>query len=93
LNRLLKGTVSENPVHTEGIDSYFYFMKILLDIKDNQGLHLIELLKSIPYVRTTIITDAIAFALKEVREAVIELKEVLDDRKESRNADDFLNEL
>lgn len=68
-------------------------MKILLDIRDNQGLHLTELLKSMPHVRTTTITDAKASALKEVREAVNELKEILDGRKESRNADDFLNEL
>jgi len=68
-------------------------MKILLDIKDTQGLHLLEVLKNLPFVRTTTLTDAKANALKEVREAVEELKLVLTRKKEARNAEDFLNEL
>jgi len=68
-------------------------MKILLDIKDNKGLHLLEILKGMPNVRTHIITDAKAGALEEVREAVEELKKILEGKKEARNAEDFLNEL
>jgi hypothetical protein len=68
-------------------------MKILLDIKDAQGLHLLEVLKGLPYVRATAISDAKAEAMQEVREAVDELKLVLAGKKESRSADDFLNEL
>lgn len=68
-------------------------MKILLDIKDKKGLHLLEILKGMPNVRTQTLTDAKADALEEVREAVEELKMVLEGKKTARNADDFLNEL
>jgi len=68
-------------------------MKILVDIKDAQGLHLLEVLKGMPNVRTRKLTDAKASAMEEVREAVEELKLVLSGKKQARNAEDFLNEL
>jgi len=73
--------------------AYFCFIKILLDIKDNKGLHLLEILKGTPNVRTHILTDAKASALEKVREAVERLKMVLKGKKEVRNAENFLNEL
>lgn len=68
-------------------------MKILVDIKDTQGLHLLEVLKTMPNVRTRKLTDAKACAMEEVREAVEELALVLSGNKQARNAEDFLNEL
>ena len=68
-------------------------MKILVDIKDSKGLHLLEVLKGMPHVRAKAITDPKAAAIEEVREAVEELKMVLSGKKQARSADDFLNEL
>jgi hypothetical protein len=68
-------------------------MKILLDIKDSKALHLLELLKSLPYVKTTALTDTKAEMLAEFREAVEEMKQVLDGQKNARDADEFLREL
>ena len=33
------------------------FMKVILDIKDNKALHLLEVLKSLPYVKITLEED------------------------------------
>jgi hypothetical protein len=68
-------------------------MKVLLEIKDNKALHLLEVLKSLPYVKATTLTDAKAEVLSEFREAVEEMKLILAGQKESRDADEFLSEL
>ncbi len=68
-------------------------MKILLDIKDSQALHLLELLKSLPNVKAVALTDAKAEMLTEFREAVEEMKQVLAGQKNARDADEFLREL
>ncbi len=72
---------------------YICYMKILVDIKDAQGLHLLEILKGMPNVKTRKLTDAKASAMEEVREAVEEMKLVLSGKRQARNAEDFLNEL
>jgi hypothetical protein len=48
-------------------------MKVLLDIKGGKASHLIEVLKSLPYVRTTQLTEEKALLLKEIREAAEEM--------------------
>lgn len=63
-------------------------MKILLDIPDNKSASLIDVLKSISYVKAKPLTDEKAILLEEIREAVIEMKLV-----KACNAEDFLNEL
>lgn len=68
-------------------------MKILLDIKDNKALHLLEVLKSLPYVKTQQLTDSKAQLLSEIREAVEEMKLIKEGKKQARDAKDFLNEL
>ncbi len=68
-------------------------MKVLLDIKDNKALSLLEVLKGLPYVKATTITDNKALLMQEIKEAVEELKLVRAGKKSARNADDFLNEL
>lgn len=68
-------------------------MKVLLDIKDNKALHLLEVLKGLSYVKTEQITDAKAQQMSEIREAVEEMKLIRAGKKEARDAEDFLNEL
>ncbi len=68
-------------------------MKVLLDIKDNKAFHLMEVLKSLPYVKTKQLTDAKAQLMSDIREAVEEMKLIRSGKKEARNAEDFLNEL
>ena len=68
-------------------------MKILLDIKDSKALHLIEVLKSLPYVKTKLLTDAKALLMSEVKDAVEEMKMIRAGKKKDRNAEDFLDEL
>ena len=68
-------------------------MKILLEIPDNKATALLEVLKSISYVKTTPLTESKALLLKEVKEAVEEMKQIRTGKKQGRNAKDFLNEL
>ncbi|WP_439475544.1 hypothetical protein [Algoriphagus formosus] len=68
-------------------------MKVLLDIKDGKALHLLEVLKSLPYVKTKQLTDAKAQLMSEIREAVEEMKQIRAGKKQARDAEDFLNEL
>jgi hypothetical protein len=68
-------------------------MKILLDIPDNKASSLMEVLKSISYVKAKTLTDAKALLMEEVREAVEEMKLIRAGKKKARNAEKFLNEL
>jgi hypothetical protein len=66
-------------------------MKVLLDIKGGKASHLIEVLKSFPYVRTTQLTKEKALLLEEIREAAEEMTLIQEGKKKARNVDDFLN--
>ena len=68
-------------------------MKILLDIPDNKASSLMDVLKSISYVRAKPLTDSKALLMEEIREAVDEMKLIKDGKKKAHNAEDFLNEL
>lgn len=68
-------------------------MKVLLDIKDNKAIHLMEVLKSLPYVKAKQLTETKAQLMSEIREAVEEIKLIKEGKKQARNAEDFLNEL
>ncbi|MDI3322088.1 hypothetical protein [Pinibacter soli] len=68
-------------------------MKVLLDIPDNKAASLMDVLKSISYVKAKPLTDAKALLMGELRDAVEEMKLVRAGKKKARNADDFLNEL
>lgn len=68
-------------------------MKILLDIPDNKASSLMEVLRSISYVKAKTLTDTKAQLLQEIREAVEEMKLIKAGKKKARNAEDFLNEL
>ncbi|HYG15932.1 MAG TPA: hypothetical protein VEC12_09285 [Bacteroidia bacterium] len=68
-------------------------MKILLDVPDNKATSLMDVLKSISYVKAKSITEEKALLLEEIRDAVEEMKLIRAGKKEAKNADDFLNEL
>jgi hypothetical protein len=68
-------------------------MKVLLDIPDHKASSLMDVLKSISYVKAKPLTDAKAQLLEEVREAVEEMKLIRAGKKKVRHAEDFLHEL
>lgn len=68
-------------------------MKVLLDIKDDKALHLMEVLKSLPYVKTKTLSDDKALLIEEIKEAVENLKLVRQGKLKARPAKDLLNEL
>jgi hypothetical protein len=49
-------------------------MKILLDILDNKAASLMDVLKSIPYVKAKRITDEKSRLIQEIKEAVENLR-------------------
>lgn len=68
-------------------------MKILLEIKDNKAQHLLEVLKSIPYVKTTLISDEKALLIQEIKESVAELNLVKKGKLKAKSARELLDEL
>lgn len=68
-------------------------MKVLLDIKDNKALHLLEVLKGLSYVKITTISDEKALLMEEIKDAVQELKLIREGKLKGISAKDLLNEL
>ncbi|MGV3546377.1 MAG: hypothetical protein ACO1N4_04885 [Pedobacter sp.] len=68
-------------------------MKVLLDIKDNKAQSLLEVLRSLPYVKTTTISDEKALLIEEVKEAVKNLALVREGKLKARPAKELLNDL
>ena len=68
-------------------------MKVLLDIPDNKASSLMDVLKSISYIKAKQLTDTKAQLMEEIRDAVEEMKLIRAGKSKVRNAEDFLNEL
>ena len=68
-------------------------MKVLLDIQDDKANKLLKALEALPYVKTEQLTGEKAELLTEIKEAVEELKLVLEGKKVAKDAEQFLNEL
>ena len=68
-------------------------MKVLLDIKDNKADFVMELLRSLSFVKVRKLTDEKAQLIDELKEAVEEMKLIRSGKKKARNAEDFINEL
>jgi hypothetical protein len=68
-------------------------MKVLLDIPDDKASSLMDVLKSISYVKAKPLTEVKALLMEEIREAVEEMKLIRTGKAKARNAEDFLNEL
>jgi len=68
-------------------------MKILLDIKDDKALHLLEVLNGLLFVKTKVLTDEKALLMSEIYEAVENLKLVKAGKLKAQAAKDLLDEL
>lgn len=68
-------------------------MKVLLEFPDSKAESLMDVLKSIKYIKTKTLTDSKAILMSEIREAVDEMKLIRAGKKTARNAEEFLNEL
>ena len=68
-------------------------MRVLLDIKDNKAVHLMEVLKSLPYVKAKTISEQKALLMEEIKEAVEELKLVRQGKLKGIPAKQLLDEL
>jgi len=68
-------------------------MKILLEIPDNRAGSLMDVLKSISYVKAKLITEVKAQLLSEMKDAIDEMNLIKKGKKTAHNAEDFLNEL
>lgn len=68
-------------------------MKVLLDIKDNKAESLLEVLKSLPYVKVQPLTDAKAKTLDDIKKAVEELNMIQKGKLSGITIQDLLNEL
>ncbi len=68
-------------------------MRILLDIKDNKALHLLEVLKGLSYVKTKTISDEKALLMEEIKDAVEELTLIREGKLKGISAKQLLDEL
>ena len=68
-------------------------MKILLEIPDNRAVSILDVLKSISYVKAKPLTEVKAQLISEMKDAVDEIKLIKTGKKTARNAEDFLKEL
>ena len=68
-------------------------MRVLLDIKDNKAMHLMEVLKGLSYVKTQTISNEKALLMEEIKEAVENLTLVRQGKLKLKSARDLYNEL
>jgi polyhydroxyalkanoate synthesis regulator phasin len=68
-------------------------MKVLLDIRENKALFLMELLNNFSFVKVQPITNEKALLLQELKEAVDTVNLVKKGKMSVRSAKDLLNEL
>lgn len=68
-------------------------MKVLLDVKDEKAAFILELLKNFSFVKTDTLTPYKAKVLKDVKEAVEEMKLISAGKLKTRKAEDLLDEL
>lgn len=68
-------------------------MRVLLEIQDNKAVHIMEVLKSLPYVKTKTISNEKALLMEEIKEAVEELKLVRQGKLKGIPAKKLLGEL
>ena len=68
-------------------------MRVLLDIKDNKAMALLEVLKGLSYVKTKTISDEKALLMEEMKEAVDNLALARKGKMKLKSARDLYNEL
>jgi hypothetical protein len=68
-------------------------MKVLLDIKDNKAMPLLEVLKGLSYVKTKTISNEKASLMEEIKEAVDNLALARKGKMKLKSARDLYSEL
>ncbi len=68
-------------------------MKIILDINDNKAAFFMELLKSFSFVKAESLSDEKALLIKEIKEAVEEMKLIRAGKLKARPVKELLDEL
>ncbi len=68
-------------------------MKVLLDIRENKALFLMELLKNFSFVKAQPITNEKALLLQELKESVDTVNLVKKGKLSAHSAKDLLNEI
>jgi hypothetical protein len=68
-------------------------MKILLDVKDSKAPFVMELLKSLSFIKAKPLSPYKAKVLSDVKEAVDEMVLIKKGKLKVRNAEDLFNEL
>ena len=68
-------------------------MKVLVDVSDNKGDLILELLNNFSFVKARPISPAKALLLDEIKEAVENLNFVKQGKLKARPAKELLNEL
>ncbi len=68
-------------------------MKVLLEIKDNKAVHLMEILKSLPFVKATPVSDEKTQLIEEIKEAVRQLNLVKQGKLKGTPVEELLGEL
>ncbi|MFN8697775.1 MAG: hypothetical protein ACK500_00295 [Flavobacteriales bacterium] len=68
-------------------------MKILVEIPDNRAAALLEVLRSMSFVKARPLTEGHVKLLNELQEAAEEVREVKSGKKKGKTLQRFLNEL
>ncbi|MHC8948416.1 hypothetical protein [Sphingobacterium hungaricum] len=68
-------------------------MKVLLEIKDNKAIHLLEVLNNLPYVKTKIISEEKALLIEEIKESVDHINLVKQGKAKARPVRELLDEI
>jgi len=68
-------------------------MRVILDIQDNKALYLMEILKSLPFVKTKTISNEKALLMEEIKDAVDELNLIKKGKLKGIPAKQLLDEL
>lgn len=68
-------------------------MKVLVDVNDNKGDFILELLNNFPFAKAKPISPAKAELLEELKEAVDNLNLVKEGKMKARPARDLLDEI
>lgn len=68
-------------------------MKVLLDIKDDKAIHLLEVLKGLSYVKAKTISAEKALLMEEIKESVEELNLIRLGKLKGIPAQQLLDEL
>jgi hypothetical protein len=68
-------------------------MKVLVDVKDNKADFVLELLRSLSFVKAKPLTSRKAEILAGIKESVDEVKRIKSGKLKGRKAEDLLHEL